>query len=197
MIERRRSCVAAPGGTATVLFLDEIHRFNKAQQDALLPAVEEGWSPDRRDDRESGLRGQRRPALAYPRLRARAARRGGAGAGPRRAARARLSVDVEDGVLAFLARAAQGDARVAIAALELAARRRASRRGERSVRVERAADAMQRRAVRYDRAGDRHYDYISAWIKAVRGSDPDAVALLPGGDARGRRGPRLHRAPRW
>ncbi len=89
-------------------------------------------------------------------------------------------------MLAYLARAAHGDARVAIAALELAADG-ATAAGERSVSVERAADAMQRRAARYDRAGDRHYDYISAWIKAVRGSDPDAAlyylaVMLEGGE---------------
>ena len=54
---------------------------------------------------------------------------------------------------------------------------------------------MQQKAVLYDKGGDQHYDYISAWIKSTRGSDPDASLLLPRGDARGRRGPALHRAP--
>ena len=77
-------------GQRTILFLDEIHRFNKAQQDALLPAVEEGIADaDRRDDREPVLRGQLRAALAVADLRARAAL--GRGAGADRAARRRRS----------------------------------------------------------------------------------------------------------
>ena len=86
----------------------------------------------------------------------------------------------------FLAARAEGDARTALNALELAAAT-AAERGEERVTLARAEDALQRRAVLYDRAGDRHYDYISAWIKATRGSDPDAslyylAVMLEGGE---------------
>ena len=79
--------------------------------------------------------------------------------------------DVPDDVVAFLAARAGGDARTALAALELACETAAE--GE-PITLERAEDALQRRALTYDKKGDRHYDTISAWIKATRGSDPDA-----------------------
>jgi putative ATPase len=79
--------------------------------------------------------------------------------------------DVPDEVVAFLAGRAGGDARTALAALELACDTTPD--GE-PVTLERAEDALQRRALTYDKTGDRHYDTISAWIKATRGSDPDA-----------------------
>ena len=92
--------------------------------------------------------------------------------------------DVPDDVLAFLAARAGGDARTALAALELACATRPRRRASRSRRAE---EALQRKALRYDRAGDQHYDYISAWIKATRASDPDAAlyylaVMLEGGE---------------
>ena len=120
----------ATSGEATILFLDEIHRFNKAQQDTLLPAVEEGLrDAGRRDHREPVLRGELGAALALPRVRAAAARatsrccellrraltdeRGIADPPP-----------VDDDALEFLAARSGGDARTALAALELAARDR-------------------------------------------------------------------------
>jgi putative ATPase len=86
---------------------------------------------------------------------------------------AALAVEVEPAALEFLAARAEGDARTALNALELAVQT-AAELSESSVGIARAEDALQRRAVLYDRKGDRHYDYISAWIKATRGSDPDA-----------------------
>jgi putative ATPase len=91
--------------------------------------------------------------------------------------------EVEDGVLEFLAARAGGDARIALAALELASE--TVREGP--VTIRHAEDALQRRAVLYDKGGDRHYDTISAWIKATRGSDPDAsllylASMLEGGE---------------
>ena len=80
---------------------------------------------------------------------------------------------VDDDALEFLAARSGGDARTALAALELACD---TADGER-VTIERAEDALQRRAVLYDKGGDRHYDTISAWIKSTRGSDPDASLL--------------------
>ncbi|MEA2347009.1 MAG: putative ATPase [Thermoleophilaceae bacterium] len=175
-------------GRATILFLDEIHRFNKAQQDALLPAVEEGLvtligatteNPyfevnsalisrcrvyELRPLTAEQVEALLRRALEDP--------RGLAGA-----------AKADDAAIEFLAARAAGDARTALAALELAARTA----GKDPVTIELAEDALQRSAVLYDRRGDAHYDVISAWIKATRGSDPDAsmlylAVMLEGGE---------------
>lgn len=95
-------------------------------------------------------------------------------------------IEVEPAALEFLAARAEGDARTALNALELAVET-AVELGETNVGIARAEDALQQRAVLYDRKGDRHYDYISAWIKATRGSDPDAslyylAVMLEGGE---------------
>jgi putative ATPase len=178
--ERRR------GGRGTVLFLDEIHRFNKAQQDALLPAVEEGLvvlvgattenpyfevnSALISRSRVYELRALTSEQVAV--LLRRALDRGECG-----------EVTVDDEAVEFLAARAGGDARTALNALELACETAPEGR----VGLAEAEDALQRRAVLYDRAGDKHYDYISAWIKSTRGSDPDAslyylAVMLEGGE---------------
>ena len=182
--ERRKG-----SGRPTILFLDEIHRFNKAQQDALLPAVEEGLltligattenpyfevnsallsrsqvyelQPLRAEQVEQLLR----RALSDP-------ERGLATPPP-----------VADEALTMLARRSGGDARVALSALERAAERARGR----PVDVAAIEDALQRKAIDYDRQGDRHYDFVSAWIKATRGSDVDAslyylAVMLEGGE---------------
>jgi putative ATPase len=175
----------ATGAAQTVLFLDEIHRFNKAQQDALLPAVEEGLVTLIGATTEnpafevngallSRLRVYALQALAPQEVEA-VLRRAAAG-----------STEVDDEAFDFLAARSEGDARTALNALELAAET-AAELGEARVSLERAADALQRRTVVYDKGGDRHYDYISAWIKATRGSDPDAslyylAVMLEGGE---------------
>jgi putative ATPase len=180
--ERRRN------GRATIFFLDEIHRFNKAQQDALLPAVEEGLivlvgatTENPYFEVNSALLSRTR-VYELQELRAeevlvllrRALARGECGDAGR----------VEREVLEFLAERCDGDARVALNALELACTTAGP--GQR-VTLEHAQDALQRRALLYDRQGDRHYDTISAWIKATRGSDPDAslyylAVMLEGGE---------------
>jgi len=198
VIERARERRAG-SGRPTVLFLDEIHRFNKSQQDALLPAVEEGLltligattenpyfevnsallsrcqiyelrplEPDRVEE-------LLRRALADP-------ERGLAQPPP-----------VEDAALEMLAHRSGGDARVALSALERAVERASdfdhSGGGSKSEAIDVAAieDALQRKALDYDRQGDRHYDFVSAWIKATRGSDVDAslyylAVMLEGGE---------------
>ncbi|HEV2074715.1 MAG TPA: replication-associated recombination protein A [Thermoleophilaceae bacterium] len=165
-------------GESTVFFLDEIHRFNKAQQDALLPAVEEGLvvlvgatTENPYFEVNSALLSrcqiyELRP-LAGVHVRALL----------ERALRDERGVPspppVGEEALEFLSTRTGGDARAALQALELAC----EGAGEEPVTLERAEDALQRKAVRYDREGDRHYDTISAWIKATRGSDPDASLL--------------------
>ena len=176
-----------------MLFLDEIHRFNKAQQDALLPAVEEGLvtligaTTENPAFEVNGALLSRVRVYALQALTARGGRRGAAPG-------ARLAGELDDGdrrrvdeeAIEFLAARAEGDARTALNALELAVAT-AAELGEPRVELARAEDALQRRAVLYDRKGDRHYDYISAWIKATRGSDPDAslyylAVMLEGGE---------------
>jgi len=186
---RRRS------GTRTVLFLDELHRFNKAQQDALLPAVEEGLVTLIGATTEnpafevngallSRLRVYALSALTPEQL---------ATVLRRALAQERERPDVDEDALEFIAARSEGDARTALNALELALST-AREQGDASsadraprVTLAHAEDALQRRAVLYDKGGDRHYDYISAWIKATRGSDPDAslyylAVMLEGGE---------------
>jgi len=172
--ERRR------GGQHTVFFLDEIHRFNKAQQDALLPAVEEGLvtligatteNPSFEVNAAllSRVRLYELQGLTTEGVRTlldRALERGELG-----------EVGVDDGALAFLADRCGGDARIALGALDLAASTAATSVPEgapATVTLTHAEDALQRRAIRFDKGGDQHYDTISAWIKATRASDPDA-----------------------
>jgi putative ATPase len=176
------------GGRRTVFFLDEIHRFNKAQQDALLPAVEDGLitligatTENPYFEVNSALISRTHlyelQALGpddIRRLLDRAVERGHCGP-PDRVAPAALD---------FLAERSGGDARSALNALELACE--AAGEGH-PVELTHAEDALQRRALLYDRQADRHYDTISAWIKATRGSDPDAslyylAVMLEGGE---------------
>ncbi len=168
---------------ATVFFLDEIHRFNKAQQDALLPAVEEGvvtliGATTENPSFEVNAALLSRCALYELRTLEPDGVRVVLGR-----ALEDLGATADDDALDFLSARTGGDARAALGALELAAAQ-----GHVSLAV--AEDALQRRAVRYDKKGDAHYDLISAWIKATRGSDPDAslyylaVMLEAGEDAR-------------
>ncbi len=161
----------------TVLFIDEIHRFNKAQQDVVLPYVENGdvillgaTTENPSFEVNSALLSRSRVYVLKPLLeeevrviveRALIDERGLAG-------RARVAADAMDGLVAV----SNGDARVALNALELAADATA---GEREITLADVREALQRRSLLYDRAGDQHYDTISAFIKSVRGSDPDAA----------------------
>jgi putative ATPase len=177
----------ATSGTETVFFLDEIHRFNKAQQDALLPAVEEGLVTLIGATTENPAFEVNGALLSRMRIYALQALSAEEVAMVLRRALAVEELTVADEeAIEFLATRAEGDARTALNALELASAT-ARELGERRVGVERIEDALQRRAVLYDRKGDRHYDYISAWIKATRGSDPDAslyylAVMLEGGE---------------
>jgi putative ATPase len=172
-------------GSETVLFLDEIHRFNKAQQDALLPAVEEGLLTligATTENPAFEVNGALLSRLRVYALQALSADEIGT---VLRSAAAASAIEVEGGAIEFLAARSEGDARTALNALELAAATAAEL--SEKVTLARVEDALQRRAVLYDKGGDRHYDYISAWIKATRGSDPDAslyylAVMLEGGE---------------
>jgi putative ATPase len=187
VIERARQRLSS-NGRPTILFLDEIHRFNKAQQDALLPAVEEGLitligatTENPYFEVNSALLSRTRvyelESLSAAQIRVlleRALEQGECTA----------AGGIEPEALEFLAERAGGDARIALNALELACQTAGA---EGRVALAQAEDALQKRALLYDRQADRHYDTISAWIKATRGSDPDAslyylAVMLEGGE---------------
>jgi len=172
-------------GRRTILFLDEIHRFNKAQQDALLPAVEQGLvtligatTENPYFEVNSALLSRTQiyelETLSDDDL-AIVVRRG----------IAELGAEVTEDLIALIARRAGGDARNALNILELASQT-AEAEG-RSVTAEQIEDAARKRPLVYDKGGDAHYDFISAFIKSMRGSDPDAsvyylAAMLEGGE---------------
>jgi putative ATPase len=177
--ERRR------GSRHTIFFLDEIHRFNKAQQDALLPAVEEGLVVLVGATTENPYFEVNSALISRTQIYELHELTPEDIGGLLRRALDTVGASVSDEVLEFLATRSGGDARAALNALELALDT-AQRTGA-EVTLADAEDAMQRKALRYDKAGDQHYDYISAWIKSTRGSDPDAslyylAAMLEGGE---------------
>ena len=177
--ERRRA------GRHTIFFLDEIHRFNKAQQDALLPAVEEGLVVLVGATTENPYFEVNSALISRTQVYELHELTPEDIGGLLRRALDVLGAAISDEVIEFLAARSGGDARSSLNALELALDT-AQRTGE-PVTLADAEDAMQRKALRYDKSGDQHYDYISAWIKSTRGSDPDAslyylAAMLEGGE---------------
>jgi len=186
VIERARQRLDT--GRRTIFFLDEIHRFNKAQQDALLPAVEEGLVTLIGATTENPYFEVNNALLSRAQVYELRSLTAEQVEGLLRSALAAGECGdcaVDEDVLPFLAARSGGDARSALNALELACST-AARTGGR-VALADAEDAMQRKAVLYDKGGDQHYDYISAWIKSTRGSDPDAslyylAAMLEGGE---------------
>src|SRR4051794_10028365 len=171
-------------GEPTVFFLDEIHRFNKAQQDALLPAVEEGLVTLVGATTENPYFEVNSALLSRSRIyELRALSQDDVRALLERALRDELGgAEVDADALDFLAVRSGGDARTALSALELAVEV-----ADGPVTLAIAEDALQRKAVLYDKGGDKHYDLISAWIKSTRGSDPDAsllylAAMIEGGE---------------
>jgi putative ATPase len=166
------------GRGRTVLFIDEIHRFNKAQQDALLPGVEDGTVILVGATTENPFFEVNGPLISratvfrtepltpdeVAQLIDRASSDAMRGTG----------FPIEDDARAALAERVGGDARLALNTLEMATTI-SEGRGDPVVSEVAVAEALQRRIIRYDRAGDRHYDVISAFIKSMRGSDPDAT----------------------
>src|SRR4051812_23047682 len=178
-------------GTATIFFLDEIHRFNKAQQDALLPAVENGLVTLIGATTENPYFEVNNALLSRAQVYELRSLTADQVAGLLRRALQRGEcgecgdAEVGDDVIEFLSARSGGDARTALNALELACA--TAERTDGGVSMEDAEDAMQRKAVLYDKGGDQHYDYISAYIKSTRGSDPDAAlyylaVMLEGGE---------------
>jgi putative ATPase len=184
VLARARERLGA-NGTRTILFLDEIHRFNKAQQDALLPGVEEGLvtligatTENPYFELNSALLSRTQLYELEPLSEAdlrEVVRRGAADLG------AELDPELE----AFTARRAGGDARTALGILELAVQ--TARAAGEPLAVAHLEDAARKRPLLYDKGGDSHYDFISAWIKSTRASDVQAsvyylAVMLEGGE---------------
>ena len=158
-------------GIRTVLFIDEIHRFNKAQQDAILPHVEDGSVTLIGATTENPSFEVIAPLLSRSRVfrleqlsreeLEQVVERG----------RQQLDVQINDDALDALLEVARGDARVALNGLEAAK----ALAGDGAIELEQVERALQERHLLYDRAGDQHYDIVSALIKSVRGSDPDSA----------------------
>ena len=180
--DARKVMDGASGGLfRTVLFVDEVHRWSKAQQDVLLPAVEAGTVTLIGATTENPYFSLNGPLLSRCLLlrleplapidviallrRALADTERGVGA---------LHLSIEQEALDHLAEISGGDARMALTGLDAAALA-AESAGATTITRDLAADAVQRKAVVYDRQGDAHYDVISAFIKSIRGSDPDAT----------------------
>jgi putative ATPase len=175
----------AGNGLRSILFLDEIHRFNKAQQDALLPAVEEGLvtligatTENPYFEVNSALLSRCQIYELQPLSEEQLAVIAGRGA-------AALDADVPADLIALIARRAGGDARNALNILELAWQ--TAQAEQVPLSAEHVEDAARKRPLVYDKGGDAHYDFISAFIKSMRGSDPDAAvyylaAMLEGGE---------------
>ena len=172
-------------GRKTILFVDEIHRFNKGQQDFLLPYVENGTiiligaTTENPYFEVNGalisrsLLFELKPLNAEDikelLLRAISDKKKGLGD---------FDVHIDDDALGFLSEYSNGDARVALNAIELAVlTTKPARDGSVHVDLDVAEDCIQKRPLNYDKDGDNHYDTISAFIKSMRGSDPDAAVF--------------------
>jgi len=180
--DARKVVEGARGGLfRTVLFVDEIHRWSKSQQDVLLPAVEEGTITLIGATTENPYFSLNSPLLsrclllrleplqddAVRTLLRRALTDPERGLGS-------LSLSADEEAIEHLVTVSGGDARMALTGLEAAAQA-AKEAGLASIDLDMAADAVHRKAIVYDRQGDAHYDVISAFIKSIRGSDPDAA----------------------
>ena len=169
-------------GQKTILFIDEIHRFNKAQQDAFLPFVEDGTITLIGSTTENPFFEINAPLVSRSRIfvfepltpaqvgvivdRALADQERGLG---------KLGIELTPEAREHIVDLSGGDARAALNALEAAAQLARPSDGKRVIRVQTVEDAAQRRLLRYDKGGDTHYDVISAYIKSLRGGDPDAA----------------------
>lgn len=169
-------------GKRTILFIDEIHRFNKTQQDALLPHVEDGTIILIGATTENpyfevnnalvsrsiifSLNPLEKEDIKELILNAINDKERGFG---------NKNIEIADDALDFLADVANGDARAALNAIELAVITTDEKNGIIRIDIDVAQECIQKRALNYDKDGDNHYDTISAFIKSMRGSDPDAA----------------------
>ncbi|MBI4335930.1 MAG: replication-associated recombination protein A [Candidatus Omnitrophica bacterium] len=172
----------ASGGKRTILFIDEIHRFNKAQQDVLMPDIEDGnpiligatvhnpffaiISPLVSRSQVFELKSLSPEDIKKVLENALGDKERGLG---------KLKIDMDKEALEFIARVCDGDARKALNALEVGSLTTRPKDGAVEFTLEVAEESIQKKAVLYDKDEDAHYDTISAFIKSMRGSDPDAA----------------------
>ena len=169
----------------TLLFIDEIHRFNKAQQDALLPHVEDGTiiligatTENPFFEVNKAIISRSTVFQLYPLesknikniiINAISDKERGFG---------NLNIKIEDEALDFIAEASGGDARIALNALELAVLTSAGADSDEIfINLDTISECVQKKAIKFDKSGEAHYDNISAFIKSMRGSDPDATVF--------------------
>ena len=170
-------------GKKTILFVDEIHRFNKSQQDAFLHSVEDGTitligattenpsfevnAPLLSRCKVLTLKGLAKEDIKQTLMRAAADAEKGLGS---------LNAEANDDALDFISEFSHGDMREALNSLEAACMITfPDKDGKRRITVEAAKEAMQRKSLLYDKSGEEHYNVVSAFIKSMRGSDPDAA----------------------
>ena len=170
-------------GQRTILFIDELHRFNKAQQDVILPHVEDGTvtlvgatTENPSFEVVSPLLSRSKVYALYPLSDEHIRTVVEEALKHRERGLGKLNVGLMPEALEFLVMMANGDARVALNALELAATAvKPQSNGQQVVDLATMEDVLQKKAILYDKGGDLHYDLISAFIKSLRGSDPDAA----------------------
>lgn len=170
-------------GKKTILFIDEIHRFNKSQQDALLPAVEEGTiiligatTENPYFEVNSALLSRSRIFRLEPLTDEQVRKVVLMSLTDQERGLGIYKVELAEEALDHLVKTANGDARNALSALELAVMTTApNEKGFRQITLTVAEESIQKRVIQYDKKGDNHYDTISAFIKSMRGSDPDAA----------------------
>lgn len=182
-------------GRKTILFVDEIHRWNKAQQDALLPHLESGVITLVGATTENPFYSLVNPLLSrcqlfelFPLTKEDVELMIERALGDSEKGLGYMNITLHEEAKEYLAEYAGGDVRNALNALEVAALSTPrSKDGSVEITLEIAKESIQRRSVRYDRSGDEHYHYASAFIKSMRGSDADAAlywlnAMLEGGE---------------
>jgi putative ATPase len=174
--------ILTPGGR-TLLFIDEIHRFNKAQQDALLPSVESGrliligaTTENPFFQVNKALISRSTVFQLHPLTREDIVEVMERALGDRQRGLGEMDIKIDPAAMKMIASLADGDARVALNGLELAAMTTpVNEDGSISLTRETILDSMQKKTSRFDASGEEHYDTVSALIKSMRGSDPDAA----------------------
>ncbi len=169
----------------TVLFIDEIHRFNKAQQDALLPSVEDGTivlvgatTENPFFEVNKSLISRASVFMLKPLTNENIKQILRNAISNKKSGLGNYNVDIDEDSIDFICESCSGDARIALNALELAVMTTpVSKSGVISLNLDIMQDCLQKRALRFDKKGEEHYDNISAMIKSMRGSSPDAAVF--------------------
>lgn len=169
----------------TLLFIDEIHRFNKAQQDALLPHVEDGTiiligatTENPFFEVNKAIISRSTVFQLYPLESKNIKNIINNAISDNERGFGNLNIKIEDEALDFIAEASGGDARIALNALELAVLTSAGADSDEIfINLDTISECVQKKAIKFDKSGEAHYDNISAFIKSMRGSDPDAAVF--------------------